>query len=1645
MDSSTGVFAESFEYVCGDHPFCGPQDRCAQTGFNGNKRKMDSREGIGCDAIEVSISDDLDQFHIAACHLIMHMPSATNGAICNNQNCAIVRPPNCTILQDSAQAYTHESEIYANNEFDNRPRPCGKLIDFCPWSNDIIPQAAKYHSAGAIDSCIVQCGILNPIIKFNDADGNLTACQLPASKLGETDNMSSAFGPRIKLPKDGKTVTCFDMEPLSQQLDGCGMNYDEQQKGRAIPEQCCACEGDCKIPADEPIVTTSHLEPVCQTDFKFSTGRSQLMSPPIQSLSSGALNPSQNVFYPGVSEHSSREPKSKTLTDPTEIGRVCMLGGYRSLSRSSIDSDSLMTEMGIKAIVGPEVTMHTCLDVSREEEECSPCQLIRFSSCQKDFLRPATMCPLLSAESDDCESHLGRRWGETGCREAMGNEEKERSKVAWESWPCGPALWEPTAKSLEENGTFAGVEVPTGDLASVQISSIKEQLLSSHFHGNGTLFSEKAKFLAQRLTAITSWLEQAREMSKQWDTPPSSVDQVKAYLEAHQDLKWQMENHSPEKDALIEEGRSLLTLLGSLPGLEASLKWVEVRWAGLLDLLSQQHIAVAQGLRLIKDELVAMAKTVPVKPLIIEGLPVGEDLLWIWDKSGQPCLPEDQAASKKSDCLPEAEGSEHNESLWQFCSAWEELRDWLVDVEVLHWESTVGMSEERRQQLLMVYSVEMGTWEAKKHQLWTQGNELSTKCPTLDATVRVKLQEVEYKWEGVQKLLETETGSSKMASQAQGLTEFLSQGMMGRIVQLKERVCELKNWLGDAELLVFGGCLEQGHHVGKPTQAQLQDFQELCHQLRQRRSGITAILQLCVHLQDGSRCEEQVNEDLRPLSVNLLRRWEAIVLQAVQWQAHLQQSLDPQLELLQNIEPSLLDLSAHGNEALEWDNSDVMMELSRSFRTLLSPSGEARCKTDGSWETIRKELLLNDHSSDSGFNSYLSVSSPNSTNSFSLPQAEWESLWPGRPLSETKLCALSPNDLTKVTSQESSVGMRPSCDGESGVSSDDGQNTSLTAEEKACFMRDSSMSGSREISLEMKPSLHFARHELPKTPSRNLKRTTDSPDHGVVHKMVEPTRSQEPEPQERCKERDTRQAITSLSPIMAGRSQYGRAEDMLLNVDFNSDSKMSLCFENVSASLRDYKDAPRSGFLGDVSSFKSLLLKDDNTENTFTSSDLTSTSEYGLGDIDDSTSTSGSWEGSNSSEDSSDDEEIEKYDEEGDDKKVRKTGTCTEKVTQTVRGKSPRPNGQCSRHVHEDERLKDIANANMFALSSMPALPPTKNSQSEENINQSMSRCTVLRNKIEDFHEVVEGNIAAVELSSQTKNFQPNKERNGNEKGSKVSDRTSETKRVSPTCTSMMQECSCLPTAQLPGKVAQRRSEQDISAPNGFCRRFMKPSSSSSHKMNSDLYLKLSSCESHNFERKSENDDGLEQTFACDCGNRLDVDAVDSDHYRSDVEELSKRKTDHTIMDISRRALQSEFGGGMFTKRSAGGYQLKLINENDQRLLKPILLVTEQEAQKEERTREWNFAETPVRNAQPSSGAASFGTEQPPAIAVRSHSRIPRTWRGHSTRSSACGFPYKVSALENPSGQSPRDKSGIPTAGIWANVCYQQSQRNQDF
>ncbi|XP_013856022.1 A-kinase anchor protein 6, partial [Austrofundulus limnaeus] len=116
--------------------------------------------------------------------------------------------------------------------------------------------------------------------------------------------------------------------------------------------------------------------------------------------------------------------------------------------------------------------------------------------------------------------------------------------------------------------------------------------------------------------------------------------------------------------------------------------------------------------------------------------------------------------------------------------------------------------------------------------------------------------------------------------------------------QLEARIKELKAWLRDTELLIFNSCLRQ-----KDASLQLPSFKSLCSEVRARRRGVASVLKLCQKLlqqsQSGPMAEvgpeaEQHREALQLLSINLERRWEAIVMQALQWQNRLKKELGEQ-------------------------------------------------------------------------------------------------------------------------------------------------------------------------------------------------------------------------------------------------------------------------------------------------------------------------------------------------------------------------------------------------------------------------------------------------------------------------------------------------------------------------------------------------------------------------------------------------------------------------------------------------------------------------------------------------------------------------------------------------------------------------------
>ena len=74
-------------------------------------------------------------------------------------------------------------------------------------------------------------------------------------------------------------------------------------------------------------------------------------------------------------------------------------------------------------------------------------------------------------------------------------------------------------------------------------------------------------------------------------------------------------------------------------------------------------------------------------------------------------------------------------------------------------------------------------------------------------------------------------------------------------------------------------------------------LQSLCCEIKQRRRGVASVLRLCQHLLDDQEtCNLNADhQSMQLIIVNLERRWEAIVMQAVQWQIRLQKRLEKDL------------------------------------------------------------------------------------------------------------------------------------------------------------------------------------------------------------------------------------------------------------------------------------------------------------------------------------------------------------------------------------------------------------------------------------------------------------------------------------------------------------------------------------------------------------------------------------------------------------------------------------------------------------------------------------------------------------------------------------------------------------------------------
>ncbi|XP_044229836.1 A-kinase anchor protein 6 isoform X2 [Thunnus albacares] len=493
---------------------------------------------------------------------------------------------------------------------------------------------------------------------------------------------------------------------------------------------------------------------------------------------------------------------------------------------------------------------------------------------------------------------------------------------------------------------------------------------------------KKMECFVQQLDGFISWLQEALDSTENWTQPRQELDSLRVYLDTHLSFKLNVDGHSALKENIMEEGRVLLTVITShQSALKDILHMVSSQWDQLQRQIRRQHGWMLRALHCIQARLFYTAQS--HEPFTASGDPSANrqalcpaDGLKAELISGQcevqRAALEQMAIKLSSLHYPSPTNRRHysqlamSNSLQEFEAEYQELWDWLMDMDAMVTDShQLMMSEEQRHHLFKSSHIELMMMESRKTSLLGRAESLKRSGTELPSNFHRKIHNLTHTWRQLEKILSEHSGrGSSQQNQSSSFSSSSSSANMNSLLvggrdaaaaenprsalspltnslleQLEARIKELKAWLRDTELLIFNSCLRQG----KDASAQLQSFKSLCSEVRSRRRGVSSVLKLCQKLlqqsQSGPMAEvgpeaEQHREALQLLSINLERRWEAIVMQALQWQNRLKRELGEQQVPGNFLEPGLVDLhqispvpacpvAPAPDDSWEWDETDM--------------------------------------------------------------------------------------------------------------------------------------------------------------------------------------------------------------------------------------------------------------------------------------------------------------------------------------------------------------------------------------------------------------------------------------------------------------------------------------------------------------------------------------------------------------------------------------------------------------------------------------------------------------------------------------------------------------------------------------------------
>ncbi|KAJ7344925.1 hypothetical protein JRQ81_000875 [Phrynocephalus forsythii] len=478
------------------------------------------------------------------------------------------------------------------------------------------------------------------------------------------------------------------------------------------------------------------------------------------------------------------------------------------------------------------------------------------------------------------------------------------------------------------------------EISTTNKSTLIQQLMQDIQHqDNYEMIWEKMEGFVSKLDEFINWLNEAMETTENWTPPKAETDSLKLYLETHLSFKLNVDSHCALKEAVVEEGRQLLDLIVShKSGLKDMLQMIASQWKELQRQIKRQHSWILRALGIIKAEILATDVSIeqeegtesPKADVQLCYLEAQRDAV---EQMSLKLYSEQYNSSSKREEEFADMSKVHtvgSNGLLDFDSEYQELWDWLIDMESIVIDShDLMMSEEQQLHLYKRYSIEMSIRHPKKMELLSKVEALKRSGVLLPKELLEKVDSINEKWELLGKTLGEKIQDTMVGHSGLGPRDLLSPESSSLVRQLEVRIKELKGWLRDTELFIFNSCLRQESEGTMNAEKQLQYFKSLCCEIKQRRRGVGSVLRLCQHLLDNQdTCNlDADHQSMQLIIVNLERRWEAIVMQAVQWQTRLQKKLAKHPESLNVIDPGLMELNGTSEDALEWDEMDISNKL----------------------------------------------------------------------------------------------------------------------------------------------------------------------------------------------------------------------------------------------------------------------------------------------------------------------------------------------------------------------------------------------------------------------------------------------------------------------------------------------------------------------------------------------------------------------------------------------------------------------------------------------------------------------------------------------------------------------------------------------